>query len=460
MQEKNISIVPNFEFLLNQASGEYFMWAADDDYWDTNFIEVCVNGLEENKDAVLCIGDIKIVNLTEQQTKISLGKGFVQNSLYSRLFQWVRSESESKYFFCGLYRSSEVKEIHFPNYWGGDHMFLLEAITKGKFLYIPDRTNFYYFRGGSSTSNARIRKAFNIQSAFFYSETYILRYAWYHFKFAHLSISQKIGLFFANSAGLLFNKDKILYYALIKKPFMNIKSFIRHKISKRGRHKPTYSQDGLTTLHNNGFMNEPDFIKAESAGAATGSWHSIHWRVHTILWAASHCIKIPGDFVECGTNKGGFAKAIINYVDLQSAGKNFYLLDTFEGLAASLFTEEEKTAGRKEHFENVYQSCYEEVLQTFAPFPYVKIVKGMVPDTLVKVNSEQIAFLSVDMNSIVPEVAALNYFWDKLANGGMIVLDDYAYVTCDLQYKAHNEWAKSKGIKILTLPTGQGLIVK
>ena len=53
VQEKNISIVPNFQFLLDQAGGKYFLWAADDDQWDANFIEVCVKGLEENEDAVL-----------------------------------------------------------------------------------------------------------------------------------------------------------------------------------------------------------------------------------------------------------------------------------------------------------------------------------------------------------------------------------------------------------------------
>ncbi len=57
------------------------------------------------------------------------------------------------------------------------------------------------------------------------------------------------------------------------------------------------------------------------------------------------------------------------------------------------------------------------------------------------------------------EIAALDYFWDKLSTGG-IVLDDYADVTYDLQYKADNKWAKNKGIKILSLPIGQGLIVK
>ena len=241
---------------------------------------------------------------------------------------------------------------------------------------------------------------------------------------------------------------------------MNILNKIKKVLNAPSKPKITYDQDGLTTVHNRGFMDKADFVKAEKRGADTGSWANIHWRVHTILWAAQHCKNIEGDFVECGTNKGGFARAIVEYVDLATTGKDFYLLDTFEGLSGQLLTKEEKAAGKKEHFEKEYTSCYEEVVETFAGFPFVKIIKGTVPGTLAKVPSTRIAFLSIDMNSIVPEIAALNYFWDKLSAGGMIVLDDYAYVTCDLQYEAHNNWAKEREVKILTLPTGQGLIVK
>jgi O-methyltransferase len=241
---------------------------------------------------------------------------------------------------------------------------------------------------------------------------------------------------------------------------MTILSKIRKVLTAPPEPTITYDQDGLTTVHNTGFMNEADFIKAEKKGADTGSWANIHWRVHTILWAAFHCKDIEGDFVECGTNKGGFARAIVEYIDLASPRKDFYLLDTFEGIPEELLTKEESAAGKKEHFEKEYTPCYEEVIKTFAEFPFVKIVKGMVPDTLANVRSGKIAFLSIDMNSIVPEIVALNYFWNKMSPGGMIILDDYAYVTCDLQYDAHNKWAKEKGIKILSLPTGQGLIVK
>ena len=226
------------------------------------------------------------------------------------------------------------------------------------------------------------------------------------------------------------------------------------------KYKITYELDGLTTVHNNGFMLDPDFARAEKAGAATGSWANIHWRVHTILWAATHCKNIEGDFVECGTNKGGYAKAICEYLDFKTINKTFYLLDTFEGLDESLLTDSEKAAGKEEFFKDAYSDCYEQVKNTFANLPNVKLIKGSVPGTLSQVSSTKISFLSIDMNNLVPEIAALDYFWDKLSVGGMIVLDDYAYVTYNLQYDAHNKWAKEKNIKILSLPTGQGLIVK
>ncbi|MEP6926022.1 MAG: TylF/MycF/NovP-related O-methyltransferase, partial [Ginsengibacter sp.] len=144
---------------------------------------------------------------------------------------------------------------------------------------------------------------------------------------------------------------------------MKIIDKIKKTLNAPSKPKITYKQDGLSTVHNAGFMQEADFIKAENAGAATGSWKMVHWRVHTVLWAARHCLGIEGDFVECGTNKGGFARAIVEYINLSVTDKSFYLLDTFEGLSEKLLTDQEKAAGKKEHFENEYKNCYEQVLQ-------------------------------------------------------------------------------------------------
>ena len=64
------------------------------------------------------------------------------------------------------------------------------------------------------------------------------------------------------------------------------------------------------------------------------------------------------------------------------------------------------------------------------------------------------------MNCAVPEIAAAEYFWDKLVSGAVIVLDDYGWV-CHIEQKlAFDEFASRKNVQVLVLPTGQGLIFK
>ena len=64
------------------------------------------------------------------------------------------------------------------------------------------------------------------------------------------------------------------------------------------------------------------------------------------------------------------------------------------------------------------------------------------------------------MNAAYPERAALEHFWPKLARGAFVVLDDYGWETCRLQREAADAFAASVGVEILTLPTGQGMVVK
>ena len=79
-------------------------------------------------------------------------------------------------------------------------------------------------------------------------------------------------------------------------------------------------------------------------------------------------------------------------------------------------------------FWNEYRDVYEFVCERFADFENVKIVKGIVPDSLTSVDIKKVSFLSIDMNYSVPERAALEYFWDKMIAGGIIILDDYAFL--------------------------------
>ncbi len=55
--------VKNFQFALNEAVGEYFMFASHDDYWDECFIKRLTDILDADKDCSLAFSDYKIFNL-------------------------------------------------------------------------------------------------------------------------------------------------------------------------------------------------------------------------------------------------------------------------------------------------------------------------------------------------------------------------------------------------------------
>jgi O-methyltransferase len=230
--------------------------------------------------------------------------------------------------------------------------------------------------------------------------------------------------------------------------------------------RPCYDHDGMRLSgKNTAFLSEDAFLRAYQAGVNTGHKFGptpeihIEWRVHIACWAARHALHLPGDFVECGVNTGIFSLAVCHYVDLNATGKSFFLFDTYNGIPEEQMLPTERT-DRTRHNEEFYPECYELARRNFAPFPRAHLVRGMVPDSLTTVDIDKVCYLSLDMNIAVPEVAAMEFFWEKLVPGAVVVLDDYGFQDYCEQQKALDEFALRKGVSIATLPTGQGLLLK
>jgi len=221
----------------------------------------------------------------------------------------------------------------------------------------------------------------------------------------------------------------------------------------------TYNQDGLATRHNADFIHDPRFRDAYRKGEQTGSWRgaAIHWRAYVACWAADKASRLEGDFVECGVNKGGLARTIIEFTRFKDLPKRFYLLDTYQGLVEECLTHEERALGRT---AGGYEECFESVKRTFSEFPNIVLVRGTVPNTLSQVSAEKVAYLSIDMNCAMPEIAAAEYFWDRMVTGGVILLDDYGWQGAIAQKRAFDEFARKRHTLVLPLPTGQGVILK
>lgn len=218
----------------------------------------------------------------------------------------------------------------------------------------------------------------------------------------------------------------------------------------------TYREDGLVTTHNCDFTTDPKFQAAYSSGEQQQSMDGIRWRAHVALWAADHARHLEGDYVECGVYRGFLSKAIMTYLSFENmTDRQFYLFDTYDGLVAEMVSEEDTAAHRQD-----YEDCYEFVKKSFAEYSNVNIIRGPVPDTLSSANISKVAYLSIDMNCTQPEVDALEFFWPLLSSGAVVVLDDYGFPGHEAQKDGADKFAESAGVKVLALPTGQGLIVK
>ena len=216
-----------------------------------------------------------------------------------------------------------------------------------------------------------------------------------------------------------------------------------------------YVRPGLLSAHNCDFIQEPAFAAAYEAGRRTNSWGEINleWRVHVLCWAATQALKLEGDFVECGVNRGGFSKSVMTYLDWNKLNKTFYLLDTFCGIP-----ERFQSSAAKNNWP--YEECFDDVQKTFSQYENVKLIRGTIPETLTQVESHKIAYLSVDLNCAEPEIDAANYFWERLTPGAVVVLDDYgAGALYQAQKVAWDDFATAHSTSILSLPTGQGIIV-
>ena len=229
---------------------------------------------------------------------------------------------------------------------------------------------------------------------------------------------------------------------------------------------PQYQSDGLATMHNSGFLRDPRFLAAYDFGMMVGTAARlnlhIEWRAWISIWAAEQALRVAGDFVECGVNTGILSGTVARWTGFEARPeRTMWLLDTFDGMPEDQLSDSEKTIGLAQ-----YNSGYRGkdtltgVRAKFASYPNVRIVPGRIPDTLAQVETARVAYLSIDMNMTLPEIAAATHFWPLLAPGGVILLDDYNWMHHVNQKQAFDAFAAERNVPILGLPTGQGIIVK
>jgi hypothetical protein len=211
-----------------------------------------------------------------------------------------------------------------------------------------------------------------------------------------------------------------------------------------------YIGDNLFTWQrNNSWAEDPVFAAAWRANLTNSTDEAIVWRRYLIACAGYHCAHLRGDFVECGVYAGTGVKTVLDYLGGPDFPKTFWAYDTYDYNPT-----EHRFAGQTEGF-------YEQVCARFAAYPRVRLVRGLLPESLVGQSPEEIAYLHIDLNNPLYEIGVLDALFERVTPGGIVMLDDYEWAGPYRGQKVVEvEWFDARHYRVFPLPTGQGFVIK
>lgn len=149
-QPVNKGLTHNFNFVLKMATGDFFMWLADDDWLDLNYIESCLSFLLEHPDYAAAYGAGRIFNPKEElighDVKIDL--------------EHASGRDRMKYFlelvisngcFSALIPKCYESEMLMRDVIAGDWLIVLRIAFLGKYKML-ETTNVCISYGGLSST--------------------------------------------------------------------------------------------------------------------------------------------------------------------------------------------------------------------------------------------------------------------------------------------------------------------
>lgn len=219
IQEHNRGPAHNFQFVLDKANGEYFMWSGDDDWHHEEFIEELVKAMESTPDAVVAFCDFQETlesgaRASGYPDHLPVLKPFTSKSKYYRCIRYFMQNNikgkENMYY--GIYRTKVLKETNIlaleKQYgkYGLGVLFVYKCLLKGR-LALVDRLLYR-----NTVGNTKHYKTQEIDT----KEFFLLK------KIRSLMILQRISVLFNYPMNSPFPLDVVLLLLLPARAFLEL----------------------------------------------------------------------------------------------------------------------------------------------------------------------------------------------------------------------------------------------
>lgn len=144
---------------------------------------------------------------------------------------------------------------------------------------------------------------------------------------------------------------------------------------------------------------------------------------------------VAGDFIETGVWRGGACIFMNGFLKVYGIdNRKVWVADSFQGLPAPNEVKYPKDKGDILYTVDYLRVSLEQVQNNFQKYDLldenVQFLKGWFRDTLPTAPIEKLAILRLDGDLYESTMDSLTNLYDKVSNGGFIIIDDYLLTTC------------------------------
>lgn len=175
------------------------------------------------------------------------------------------------------------------------------------------------------------------------------------------------------------------------------------------------------------------------------------WMVYQLMRLVSG---VSGDTAECGVYKGAASWLICKANQESGCERTHYVFDSFMGLSKPVPID-------GAHWqEGDLNATMAETRNNLLEYDRLVFLEGWIPSRFNEVASKRFSFVHIDVDLYEPTSQSIEFFYERLAPGGIMLCDDYGFDTCPGATKAMDDFFSIRPETVVSLCSGGGFIIK
>ena len=143
--ESNIGAARNFQKVVDLARGDFFMWAAHDDLWHSEFIASCLAAFQQQPDSALCYVQHEFhYHYNNSRVVQNFQMDLQQEDAWQRALNLLECWPIPNVIIYGLMRTNDVRQVlPLKAHYGSDSIFLLKLVIAKPFIAVAKPLHTY-----------------------------------------------------------------------------------------------------------------------------------------------------------------------------------------------------------------------------------------------------------------------------------------------------------------------------